>query len=88
MTEDKTKYLNDEEDVKERKTEKEKELKNPFADQIRNLVCYDGYLQSIYGIFSRNTDWISGWEIAKILYNGIYLKQWPCRSSTNSAVYI
>lgn len=40
--------------------------------QIKNLVDpIDGYLCDIYNISCNSTDWLTGWEISKILYSKI-----------------
>ncbi len=65
----KSKYLKDEEVIDEEKINEE--IKNPFAEQMRNLVCDNGYLRSIYDILPKGIEWITGWEISKILYGKI-----------------
>lgn len=43
-----------------------------IRNQLTNLVePFSGYLCDLYGVYCENTDWLTGWEISKILYNKI-----------------
>jgi len=43
---------------------------NSIKKHLHNLICDDGYLQSIYNdILSREVEWLTGWEISRFIYD-------------------
>ena len=40
-----------------------------FSDSLQNLVSSKGYMQDVYNVSCRGVNWVSGWEISKILFD-------------------
>ena len=44
---------------------------NLLTQYMKDLTCYNGYLQNIYNICTNNMDWLIGWELSKIINSKI-----------------